>query len=66
MKINIEEGFGFIKFSPENIYFNKNRVQPESDFERLKEGTEIKFSYNENAEKSGSRGPYASSVTISN
>lgn len=56
-----DEGYGFIKTLEEDreIYFHKNAVSEEDDFEDLAIGTEVRF-----AEAMGEMGPQATTVKI--
>lgn len=58
-KLFPEEGYGFIQTGDDrDVYFHRNSVL-NSAFNRLKEGTEVRF-----AEEEGDKGPQASTVEI--
>jgi ribosome-associated translation inhibitor RaiA/cold shock CspA family protein len=61
IRIFPESDYGFIKTSDEReIYFHKNSVLDEVDFNHLKFGTEVTF-----IEEQGTEGPQAARVAIS-
>lgn len=55
-----EEAFGFIAAADGREYFfSRDSVTTDAQWERLEEGTQVRFTANE-----GDKGPYASAVTI--